>query len=50
MSSVAIDNMTHPDATPKNRMAKIYNKATMLDKAKMFVDEINKINSDAYTF
>jgi len=46
----AIDNMTHPDATPKNRMAKIYNKATMLDKAKMFVDEINKIGSDIYKF
>jgi len=48
MSTTAIDNMTHPDATPKNRMAKIYNKSTMLDKAKMFVDEINKINSSIY--
>ena len=50
VNPTAIDNMTHPDATPKNRMAKVYNKANMLDKAKMFVDEINKIESKIYKF
>jgi hypothetical protein len=45
-----IDNITHPDRKPKNAMAKIYNKTDMLDKAKMFVDEINKIESDIYKF
>ena len=50
VSPTAIDNMTHPDATTKNRMAKIYNKANMLDKAKMFVDEINRIDSEIYKF
>jgi len=50
INPVAIDNITHPDATPKNRMAKIYNKSTMLDKAKMFVDELNKIDSNIYKF
>ena len=44
----AIDNLTHPDKAPKNPMAKVYNRATMLDKAKMFVDEILKINSTIY--
>ena len=43
-----IDNITHPDRAPKNPMAKIYNKTDMLDKAKMFVDEIDKINSEVY--
>lgn len=46
----AIDNMTHPDTTKENRMAKVYNKARMIDKAKMFVDEINKIKSVIYKF
>ncbi|MFD1293460.1 hypothetical protein ACFQ5N_06390 [Lutibacter holmesii] len=50
VNPTAIDNMTHPEATQKNRMAKIYNKANMLDKAKMFVDEINKIESSIYKF
>jgi hypothetical protein len=45
-----IDNITHPDRKPKNAMAKIYNKTTMLTKAKLFVDEIIKIDSDVYTF
>tara|TARA_R110002049_G_scaffold268752_1_gene445476 strand:+ start:548 stop:1948 length:1401 start_codon:yes stop_codon:yes gene_type:complete len=49
VNPVAIDNMTHPDATPQNRMAKVYNKSNMLDKAKMFVDEINKIDSKIYS-
>ncbi|GAA4951723.1 hypothetical protein GCM10023314_26440 [Algibacter agarivorans] len=43
-----IDNITHPDRAPKNPMARIYNKTDMLDKAKMFIDEINKINSEIY--
>jgi hypothetical protein len=46
----AIDNLTHPDKKTKNPMAKIYNKSSMLDKAKMFVDEINKIASEIYRF
>lgn len=50
VNPTAIDNMTHPDATQKNRMAKVYNKSNMLDKAKMFVDEINKIESKIYKF
>ncbi|CAA0223510.1 conserved hypothetical protein [Tenacibaculum maritimum] len=43
-----IDDITHPDRVPKNAMAKVYNRANMLDKAKMFVTEINKINSNIY--
>lgn len=50
VNPTAIDNMTHPEATQKNRMAKIYNKSNMLDKAKMFVDEINRIDSEIYKF
>lgn len=46
----AIDNITHPDRKPKNAMAKIYNKTTMLTKTKLFVDEIMKIDSDVYSF
>lgn len=45
-----IDNITHPDGKPKNAMAKIYNKTTMLTKTKLFVDAIMKIESDVYTF
>lgn len=50
VNQTAIDNMTHPDTAQKNRMAKVYNKSNMLDKAKMFVDEINKIDSSIYKF
>lgn len=50
VSETVIDNITHPDRKPKNAMAKIYNKTTMLAKAKMFVDEIKKVKSDVYTF
>jgi hypothetical protein len=50
MPETAIDNITHPDRPPKNAMAKIYNKTTMLTKTKLFVDEIMKIESDVYTF
>lgn len=45
-----IDNITHPDKPRENSMANTYNKATMLDKAKMFVDEIKMVNSDIYSF
>jgi len=50
VSETVIDNITHPDRNPNNTMAKVYNKTTMLAKAKMFVDEIKKVKSDIYTF
>lgn len=50
VSENVIDNITHPDRKPKNAMARVYNKTTMLAKAKMFVDEIEKVKSDVYTF
>jgi integrase len=50
VSETVIDNITHPDRKPKNAMARVYNKTTMLAKAKMFVDEIEKVKSDVYTF
>ena len=46
MKASVIDSITHPDKAPTNPMALIYNRADMLDKAKMFVDEINKIDSE----
>lgn len=45
-----VDQMTHPDKKPKNPMRKIYDKRDLLSKAKDFVDEINKLDSDLYTF
>ena len=45
-----IDNITHPDKTPKNAMGKVYNKSNMVDKAKLFVSEIGKIQSEIYCF
>lgn len=45
-----IDNITHPDKKPKNAMARVYNKTNMIEKAKMFIDELNKIESEVYTF
>lgn len=54
VAQTQIDNVTHPDKKPDNKMAAVYNKATMLDNAKLFVDEVvkaNKINqSKLYTF
>lgn len=50
VSETVIDNITHPDRKPNNAMARVYNKTTMLAKAKMFVDEVLKIESDIYTF
>jgi integrase len=50
VSETLIDNITHPDRKPKNAMARVYNKTTMLAKAKMFVDEVKKVQSEIYTF
>lgn len=50
ISENVIDNITHPDRKPKNAMARVYNKTSMLSKAKMFVDEVMKIESEVYTF
>ena len=50
VSETIIDNITHPDRKPNNAMARVYNKTTMLAKAKMFVDAINGIKSDVYHF
>ena len=44
------DNMTHPDKKPNNAMRKIYVKTESMMKTKRFVDEINRIDSDIYTF
>jgi integrase len=50
VSETVIDNITHPDRKPKNAMARVYNKTTMLAKAKMFVDEVKQVESEIYTF
>lgn len=54
VAQTQIDNVTHPDKKPDNKMAAVYNKATMLDNAKLFVDEVVKANkvqqSKLYTF
>ena len=44
-----IESMTHPQRK-LTAMSKYYNKLSLLDKAKTFVDEINKINSSIYYF
>lgn len=36
--------VTHPDKKPVHAMAGVYNKSTLLDKAKQFYDEVNRIN------
>lgn len=47
-------SVTHPNAKSSHAMATIYNKSNMLDKAKQFYDEVNRINktkkSQLYTF
>lgn len=43
-----VDQMTHPDKTPKNPMRKIYDKRDLMSKAKRFVEEIQKLKSDIY--
>lgn len=47
-------SVTHPDRKPKHKMAGVYNKANLLDKAKQFYDEVNRINkirqSNLYRF
>lgn len=43
-----VDQMTHPDKKPKNPMRKIYDKRDLISKAKDFVDEVRKLDSDIY--
>lgn len=43
-----VDQMTHPDKTPKNPMRKIYDKRDLMSKAKDFVNEINNLKSVLY--
>lgn len=47
-------SVTHPNAKPNHAMATIYNKSNLLDKAKQFYDEVNRINklkrSELYYF
>lgn len=46
--------VTHPDKKPVHAMAGVYNKSTLLDKAKQFYDEINRVRlqktSELYRF
>lgn len=46
--------VTHPNKKPVHVMAGVYNKATLLDKAKQFYDEVNRIRlqkpSELYKF
>ena len=42
-------NMTHP-RSKKDDMFDLYNKSTLMDKAKDFVDEISEIDSEIYRF
>lgn len=50
VSETVIDNITHPDRKPANAMARVYNKTTMLAKAKMFVDEVSVHQAYPYSF
>jgi hypothetical protein len=51
VSQAQIDDVTHPDKKKKNAMATVYDKRDMLDKAKLFVDEIKKAkSSEIYKF
>lgn len=49
-----IDNVTHPDKAKANAMGGVYDRTKMLDKAKQFYDEINRVNkikkSKIYTY
>lgn len=47
-NQAVVDSMTHPDKKPTNPMNKVYIKTSLMDKAKMFVDEIQKVNSSLY--
>ncbi len=42
-----VETITHPDRKPSS-MSKYYNKLSLLDKAKSFVDEIRKLDSPVY--
>lgn len=52
VNETQIDNITHPDKPTKNTMGKkYYDKRELIEKAKLFVDEVNKIKqSKVYTF
>jgi hypothetical protein len=50
VTDTVIDGITHPDKVKENAMSEIYNVSTMLDKAKLFVDEIHMATSNIYTF
>lgn len=54
VNETEIDNITHPDKVKKNAMAKFYDKRDMLTKAKLFVDEVKRVNiikqSKVYAF
>lgn len=45
-----IDNITHPRKKRDNEMLTTYLKSTMVDKARQFVREINKVDSELYYF
>ena len=49
-----IDSVTHPDKAKPNAMGGVYDRTKMLDKAKQFYNEINRVNktkkSKIYTF
>lgn len=36
--------VTHPDKKPAHAMSAVYNKSTLLDRAKQFYNEINRVN------
>lgn len=48
-NQTVVDDMTHPDKKPPNAMNRVYIKMTLIDKAKKFVDEIEKLDSKIYT-
>ncbi len=43
-----VSDMTHPAKVKENAMHDLYNKSTLLDKARHFVDEVKKFNSQLY--
>ena len=48
VSNVVIDKITHPDKTPKNKMAKLYNKTEKIVDAQKFVDAVQSLKSEIY--
>jgi hypothetical protein len=49
VSPFVIEFITHPKKK-HTKMAKYYNRISLLDKAKLFTDEIQKVNSSIYRF